>query len=51
MPFSLEPILKREGKNGWFLMCFSIWSLHNSNFAFDFVAVPQITGLSDATLH
>ena len=51
MPFSLEPILKCKGKNGWFLMRFSSWSLQHSNFAFDFVAVPQITGLSDATLH
>ena len=43
--------MKYEGKNGWFLMRFSSWSLQHSNFAFDFVAVPQITGLSDATLH
>ena len=39
----VEPILKCEGRNGWLLVRFSSWSLHHSNFAFDFVAVPQIS--------
>ena len=46
----LEPILKCEGRNGWLLMRYSSWSLHHSNFAFDFVVVPRVSRLSDSIL-
>ena len=50
LPSSLEPILKCEGRDGWLLMRFSFWSLHHSNFAFDFVVVPRVSRLSDSIL-